>query len=249
MSGKAKLWSWLAYHCYLRHPHFDQVLARRWQWRRYLARNRRVLEVGPGGGVWTLELLRRGNSVTVVDVSAASLSALQAKLARFPLKNRDIRLVRSHAADYSSRETYDQVVLFEVLEHIAEDGRAVRNLAGHLSPGGEMLISVPHSGHIPLEGECISEQEDGRHVRKGYSREGLEELLRREGLEVVGCETAAGYFTRRLEDLSNRAYRITGSRMVLYLLRILSRPLLHLDFLRPDYPPYTLFVIAVRRGG
>ena len=69
------------------------------------------------------------------------------------------------------------------------------------------------------------------------------------GFDATGhrgdCE--AVIFPRRLEDLSNRAYRITGSRLVLYLLRILSRPLLHLDFLRPGYPPYTIFLRAVRR--
>jgi len=57
--------------------HFDLILVSRWKWRKFFTHNARVLEIGPGGGTWTLELLRRNNSVTVADVNMASLLRLK----------------------------------------------------------------------------------------------------------------------------------------------------------------------------
>ncbi len=246
MLPKKRIISWLAFRVYRLNLHFDLVLARRWKWRKYLTRNRLVLEVGPAGGPWTLELLRRNNRVTVVDVDMASLLRLKSKVAGFPLKSKAVRLVNSTAADFSSREKYDQIVLFEVLEHIADDCRALDNLVRHLAPGGEILISTPHRDHIPIAGEGVSPSEDGGHVRKGYDEEDFRRLLGDRGLQLTRLETACGWFTRSLTALANRVGRRTGSPWLFYLVRLIFRPLTRLDFLRPGYPPYTIFLTASR---
>lgn len=247
MLSQDKIISWFRFRIYRLHLHFDLELVRRWQWRKYLAQNRLVLEIGPGGGPWTLELLQRNNTVTVVDVATSSLLRLKSKVERFPLRSKKVRLIKSHAADFSSREKYDQILLFDVLEHIIEDRRTIENLVRHLAPGGEILISVPRLGHIPIADECVSDREDGRHVRKGYSREDLERMLTGCGLTIIRRKTACGWLTRGSKAFSNRIYRLTRSRILFYLVRIASRPLLRLDFLRPNYPPYSLFLIAARR--
>lgn len=248
MPARNRLLSWLEFRIYRLHLHLDLELVRRWKWRRCLARGRSVLEVGPGGGPWTLELLRRGNSVTAIDVDLPGLRRLKDKVERFPLRTKRVRAVACRAADYSSRERYDQVILFDVLEHILDDRRTIENLARHLVPGGEILISVPRIEHIPIPGEVVSAQEDGRHVRKGYSLRRLEALLAAAGLTVTRRETACGRFTRGLKAFSNRVYHRTGSAFLFHLARILARPLIRLDFLRPGYPPYSLFLIASRRS-
>ncbi len=239
-----RLTSWSAYRFYLLHLHFDLVLVRRWKWKKYLARNSRVLEVGPGGGPWTLELLRRNNTVTVIDIELSSLLRLKNKLGRFHLENRPVRLVNSSGLRFTSREKYDQIVLFDVLEHIADDRGTIDNLSRYLAPGGQLLISTPHRDHIPIAEEFISLSEDGGHVRKGYGEEDFRGLLDNFGLEIIFSETACGWFTRRLSALANRIYHLTGKRWLLYLVRVVARPLIRLDFLRPDYPPYTIFSIA-----
>jgi len=194
--------------------HFDLILVSRWKWRKFFTHNARVLEIGPGGGTWTLELLRRNNSVTVADVNMASLLRLKKKLGLFPLKCKKAYLVNCHAKNFSSRKKYDQIIVFEVLEHIIEDERALENLVRHLAPGGELLISTPSRDHTPIAGEVVSPREDGRHVRKGYSFEDFAGILSRYGLKIIRKDTASRWFTRRLTSASNAVYRLTRNRGV-----------------------------------
>ena len=244
MSIGKKLISWISFRIYRLNLHFDLVLVSRWKWRKYFARDSRILEIGPGGGPWTLELLEKGNTVTVVDVDMSSLLRLKRKIEVFPLKNRRVKLINSHAKNFSSREEYDQIIVFEVLEHIMEDERTVANLVHHLAPGGEILISTPTHDHIPIAGESVSLLEDGRHVRKGYSFENFAVMLSRCGLTIIRKETACGWFTRHAEALSNTVYRLIPIRILFYLVRLAVRPLTHLDFIRPGFHPYSLFLVA-----
>ena len=246
MSMGKKIISWISFRIYRLNLHFDLVLVSRWKWRKYFARDGRILEIGPGGGPWTLELLKRGNTVTVVDVDLSSLLRLKRKIEVFPLKNRRVNLINSHAKNFSSREEYDQIIVFEVLEHIKEDELTLANLVRHLAPGGEILISAPSRNHIPIAGESVSQCEDGRHVRKGYSFQDYAVMLSRCGMKITRKETAAGWFTRRLTSCNNTVYRLTHNQVFFLVSRLLFRPLARLDFLIPWYKPYCLFVIAAR---
>ncbi len=242
-----KIISWISFRIYRLNLHFDLTLVSRWKWRKYFARNARILEIGPGGGPWTLELLKKGNTVTAVDVEMSSLLRLKRKMEVFPLKNKRVYLINSHAKNFSSREEYDQIIVFEVLEHIMEDEGALENLVRHLAPGGELLLSTPSRDHIPIAGEIVSPREDGRHVRKGYSFEDFAEMLSKLGMEIIRKNTVSGWFTRRLTSLNNAVYRLTRSRVLFFFTRIVFRPLARLDFILPWYKPYCVFVIAARK--
>ncbi len=238
---------WIFFRVYRLNLHFDPVLCRRWRWRKYFMRDGRVLEIGPGGGPWTIELLLRGNEVTAVDVAISSLRRLKKKAEAFPLKRPRLSLVNCHAANFKSRKQYDQIILFEVLEHIREDEKALKNLASYLAPGGRLLLSTPSHDHIPISGEGVSDCEDGGHVRKGYSFSDYELLLESAGLKILKKDSAGGLFTRKATGLSNSVYKCTGSTILLYLSRLIFRPLAYLDPLVPGYPRYINFIIAGRK--
>lgn len=243
---KNKLISWILLRIYRLNLHFDLILVSRWKWRKYFAHDSLVLEIGPGGGPWTLELLKRNNRVTVADVDMASLLRLKNKLELFPLKRDQAHMVNCHAKNFSSQKKYDQIIIFEVLEHIMDDERALVNLVRHLAPGGEVLISTPSRDHRPIAGECVSPREDGRHVRKGYSFEDFANMLSRCGMKIIKKDTAARWFTRRLTAASNAVYRLTKNQTLTLFFRIVSRPLAKLDLFLPWYKPYCIFLIAVR---
>ena len=64
-------------------------------------------------------------------------------------------------------EAYDVVILFDVLEHIAETGPFVRSVLRHLKPGGHLLINVP-----ALQGLFSAYDTAAGHVRR-YDRDSL----------------------------------------------------------------------------
>jgi SAM-dependent methyltransferase len=78
-----------------------------------------------------------------VDGSAEFVAHVRARLERAGLSHR----VRVECADLNSMTfragTFDGAVSGEVLEHLAEDRRAVRAIAEALRPGGVFALSVP----------------------------------------------------------------------------------------------------------
>lgn len=96
--------------------------------------------------------------------------------------------------------TFDRVVCSEVLEHLPDDARAVRELARVLKPGGDLVVTVPcasfpftwdppnwllkRHGGFQLKGERPWSGIWYGH-RRLYDQDGLASLIRESGLEIV----------------------------------------------------------------
>lgn len=75
--------------------------------------------------------------------------------------------------------SYDSVVLINVLEHIADDGMAVRELARILKPSGTLLLFVPALPFLFSRMDTIL-----GHYRR-YRRDELGELILANGFEII----------------------------------------------------------------
>ncbi len=102
----------------------------------------RILEVGCGTGNVCLPLAGLGYRVRAIDIDPASIEAAEEKnifpnltLAVRPMEEEDI-------------SAFDVVILTEVLEHIPDADRFFTDLAGRLSPGALLLLTVPNGWGI-----------------------------------------------------------------------------------------------------
>jgi SAM-dependent methyltransferase len=141
---------------------------------------RRILEIGVGHGNYTPLLLDRGD-VLGVDIDDACLAA-----ARENFGPRGLQTARMDLSDPESIRACrdfapDSIVCTNVLEHIADDAQALRELAGIVAPGGTLGLIVP--AHQRLYGRMDAE---AGHFRR-YSRRGLNELLTNNGWHVQTC--------------------------------------------------------------
>jgi SAM-dependent methyltransferase len=130
-----------------------------------------TLDIACGTG-YGARLLARNARVTGVDRDEAALDKARARVTgRF--------LAATAPPIPFPDETFDFVVCFETVEHIADDLEFIREIRRVLQPGGELLISTPNKDISAPSGVPLNEW----HVRE-YTLVSLEELLKNAGLDV-----------------------------------------------------------------
>ncbi|GAA4088145.1 class I SAM-dependent methyltransferase [Actinomadura miaoliensis] len=159
----------------------------------------RVLDMGCGAGRHAFELYRRGAHVVAFDLDADELAGVEKmfgamRLAGEAPEDATARVVRGDALDMPFPDDhFDKIIASEVLEHIPDDMRAMRELLRVLKPGGHLAVTVP--AWLP-ERICWALSEDyhtapGGHVRI-YTRAELEAKLKATGFRVRGHHHAHG---------------------------------------------------------
>jgi 2-polyprenyl-3-methyl-5-hydroxy-6-metoxy-1,4-benzoquinol methylase len=147
----------------------------------------RVLEVGCAGGHVTKALRGRGCRVTAVERDAGF-----AKAARGYADAMIEADVETPAFFEALRdETFDVVLLGDVLEHLVRPVDLLRGLKEHLRPSGWIVTSIPNIAHASVRlalllGEFKYREYgllDGTHVRF-FTAESVAELFDTTGYEV-----------------------------------------------------------------
>ncbi len=137
----------------------------------------RVLEVGSGLGNISGHLSRR-ELLVVSDITDAYLEKLQRRFAG----NSRVRVVRYDLNEGTRNDLrdleLDTIICLNVLEHIEDDGAALRGLAGMLKPHGRLILLVPAHPRLysPLDRHLD-------HFRR-YRRRDLHALLEHSGFTI-----------------------------------------------------------------
>ncbi len=197
--------------------HGDPCVLDRWLWlRRHLRGGAvRTFDAGSGNGGFSIYAGLQGNDVVAASFSESEQRSGRRRAELAGARSVDFRLLdlRELAAHTAELGSFGQIICFETIEHLSDDAALVRTLAGMLEPGGSLLLTTPFDRHHPLYSEerDPSPVEDGSHVRYGYSRESLAELVRSAGLEVVTEGFISGVVSQKLTNLMRRLTRRLGT--------------------------------------
>jgi SAM-dependent methyltransferase len=121
----------------------------------------------------------------------------------------------------------DLVLCTEVLEHVADDGCALDELARVMGPGAWLVMTVPTPPAVP----------DANHVREGYRPEDLTRLLADRGFAVAETRFCMHFFFRWI---------LLNWPRLPWCPRLVIRTAARLDRLLPIGPPMDLMVLAQR---
>ncbi len=178
----------------------------------YLPPQGRILEVGAAAGRYTLELARRGYTVTAVDLSATLLDICRDRLAAAGLESK-VRLVVADARDLGAvpEKDFDAVLLMGPLYHLiveADRKMALQQVYDRLRPGGilfsAMLSRLGIFGHLIRTNPAWIE--DQAHVQSQLADGKRPDTMARGGFrgytalvsEVVPLHESVGFETLKL---------------------------------------------------
>lgn len=103
----------------------------------------RVLDAGCGTGLLSLELLRRGCDVTAVDHEPSMVAVSTRTFARGGFPGVVARRLSLEDLGALGRGAFDTVYCCDVVEHVADDRRAMAELVDLVRPGGRLVVTVP----------------------------------------------------------------------------------------------------------
>ena len=148
---------------------------------------RAMLDIGTGTGRMLELFAGRYERALGVDLSPAMLAVARANLERAAIKNARVRL-----GDVMNlpvvRDSFDLVVIHQVLHFLDEPARAIEEAAAALSAGGRLLIVdfAPHQLEYLRESQA--------HRRLGFSHAQMKQWI-----------AAAGLASKTAEDLAPEA--------------------------------------------
>ena len=217
--------------------------------RYWLEGPRDVLDAGCGNGYFSYLAFRSGAQVVAMNVDKGQVDKAREYFLEFQ-KLDSTRISFEHRNLYDlTKETrsFDEILCYETLEHIKQDREVVEQFYRILRPGGVLHLCSPYALHPRHQREKLDLNEEGGHIRAGYTRQGYELLLLPIGFlveETVGVGNAYVYHT---DLLLRRFRRLFGDLFSLPLFFIL-KPGVEL-FRSPPEVPFSLYVRALKPTG
>lgn len=185
-------------------------------------KNKRVLDIGCGGGLLSEAMAARGAEVTGIDLADEPLAVAKLHLHESGFKVH-YRKISAEALAAESPAHFDVVTCMEMLEHVPEPQSIVRACALLARPGGQVFFSTLNrnlkSFLLAIVGAEYTLQllPRGTHEYAKFMRPSeLDQWAREAGLELRGS-TGLHY------NPLTRAYRLGGSLDVNYFMHF-QRP-------------------------
>ena len=137
-----------------------------------------VLDVGTGTGRMLQLLATHATRAVGFDSSRSMLAVARANLERAEIRCVDLRQGDIYSPPLAT-DSFDLIVIHQVLHFLDDPGRAIREISRLLVPGGRMLVVdfAPHGLEFL--------RSDHAHVRLGFRADSVAGWLEQSGLEVA----------------------------------------------------------------
>jgi len=142
------------------------------------------LDIGTGTGRMLQLLGDRATHVVGLDSSHSMLAVARANLERAEIRGVDLRQGDAYSPPFAN-DSFDLIVVHQVLHFLDDPARAVREAARLLKPGGRLMIVdfAPHSLEFL--------RTEHAHVRLGFRADTVEGWLDHAGLDVAATRAVA----------------------------------------------------------
>jgi len=165
-------------------------------------RPKKIFDAGCGSGDYSFYLAEKFPYAEVVacDIDEDSIKKnmeIQRKM-RIP----NIKFCVSDITKFSETNKFDLIVCIDVLEHIKDQAKVIRNFRNALVPGGYLYLHMPAKRYRPVPFsrllKSFHEWAEKEHIGKMFDKKGLEDLLITHGFEVQISRYTFSYYAGEL---------------------------------------------------
>lgn len=146
----------------------------------------RVLEVGAGTGIFTLDIARNCREVVAADISGNMLALLEKKAGEAGIGN--IVPVRGNVETMQLEGTFTAVCAFSSLEYLDDLPGFFKRLAHKVEPGGSLYFITARSSFFRFFTQIGNAMRQGIWLKAHSARE-IERMLVAAGFEEIGIES------------------------------------------------------------
>jgi SAM-dependent methyltransferase len=196
----------------------------RYLWTRPLVAGRRVLDLGSGEGYGAALLAQTASTVTGIDIDERTVAHSQAN---YP----GVDFSVGSATDLSAFPdgSFDAVVAFEMIEHVAEHDQVVGEIARVLAPGGLAVMSTPERRAYsderdfsnPYHARELTQEEFTALLGTRFSSVALFAQRAVAGSRLEALEPTEGHLAVRIERADDD-WRVADAPEPLYLVAVAS---------------------------
>lgn len=207
---------------------------------------RDVMDAGSGNGYFAWLAYKSGANVTAFSFDAGQVERASQFLNGYRKADPSrLRFEQRNLYDLASEtRQFDEIICYEVLEHLVRDSEVLEQFYRILRPGGVLHLCCPNKLHPRHQAEVLDAAETGGHVRSGYTEQDYRALLEPLGFKmdrVVGIGSRPVYYA----DAVLRTIRNSVGDLLALPLFPLALPWV---WLSGDHPkiPFSIYARAVK---
>lgn len=209
--------------------HGDPLVLDRWIWlKKRLPETKngeKLLDIGCGTGAFTIGAALRGYESLGLswDERNQKVATERARICKAHSAKFEPLDVRQLGTRVDLVNAFDIVINCENIEHIIDDKKLIQDIAESLKPGGRLLLTTPYLRYRPItsgDKGPFPQIEDGRHVRRGYSKVMLEELCIHANMIPEDITFCSGFLSQKItfiQRVLSKIHPILGWAMILPL--------------------------------
>lgn len=107
--------------------------------------NKKLLDYGAGNGDYSVFFLKKGLHVTAVDINPESEKLINSKLSQEEKNSFNFFCLNADSDFLNIQQKFDYIICREVLEHIKNYEKVIKEFKELLNPDGVLVLSVPTS--------------------------------------------------------------------------------------------------------
>ncbi|MDD5073732.1 MAG: class I SAM-dependent methyltransferase [Candidatus Shapirobacteria bacterium] len=159
--------------------------------REHLKPQSKILDAGCGEGNVSLILAKNHHRVWGIDLSKKAIALAEKRAKKLNLEKHATFYI-GNLEKLTINKKFDVIFCIEVLEHVRNDEKVIKNLFSHLKSGGLILITVP-SKSAPLYKLKSVKKYDTKigHLRR-YCQKELIEKLKKAGFKQITLKKTEG---------------------------------------------------------